>query len=59
VCTSRIKGEVRIWDFVNPEAPKLLREYKLSGRPDLAAIYNGRALIPAGHQGLLMEREGR
>jgi hypothetical protein len=59
VCTSRSKGEVRIWDFVNPEAPKLLREYKLSGRPDLAAIYNGRALIPAGHQGLLMEREGR
>ncbi|MBE6395751.1 MAG: hypothetical protein E7046_01950 [Lentisphaerae bacterium] len=56
VCTSRSRGEVRIWDFVNPEAPKLLREYKLSGRPDLAAIYNGKALIPAGHQGLLMER---
>lgn len=59
VCTSRSKGEVRIWDFVNPEKPKLLREYKLSGRPDLAALYQGRALIPAGHQGLLMEREGR
>jgi hypothetical protein len=56
VCTSRSSGKVRIWDFVDPERPKLLREYMLSGRPDLAAIYKGLALIPAGHQGLLMER---
>ena len=56
VCTSRSKGEVHIWDFANPRKPKLLREYKLSGRPDLAAIHNGLAIIPAGHQGLLMER---
>ena len=56
VCTSRSARKVRIWDFVDPERPKLLREYMLSGRPDLAAIYKGLALIPAGHQGLLMER---
>jgi hypothetical protein len=58
VCTSRSRGGVRIWDFANPEKPKLLREYKLSGRPDLAALHQGKALIPAGHQGLLMERDG-
>jgi hypothetical protein len=56
VCTSRSTGKVRIWDFVDPLKPKLLRQYELSGRPDLAAIHKGVAIIPAGHQGLLMER---
>ena len=56
VCTSRSSGDVRIWDFVDPLNPKLLRKYRLLGRPDLAAIHNGSAIIPAGHQGLLMER---
>jgi hypothetical protein len=34
----------------------LLRSYTLPGNPDLAALHKGRAIIPAGHQGLLMER---
>jgi hypothetical protein len=56
VCTSRSGRKVAVWDFGDPENPVLLRKYSISGRPDLAAIWNGLAIVPAGHQGLIMER---
>ena len=56
VCTQRSSRRCAVWDFSVPEKPILLRTYTLSGNPDLAALHKGRAIIPAGHQGLLMER---
>ena len=56
VCTRRSYRRCAVWDFSVPEKPMLLRSYTLPGNPDLAALHKGRAIIPAGHQGLLMER---
>ena len=56
VCTGRSGRRCAVWDFSDPDSPKLMRAYKLSGSPDVAALYRGRAIIPAGHQGLLMEK---
>lgn len=56
VLTCRSMRRLAVFDFVNPEQPRLLRAYNISGNPDLAAIWRGRAVIPAGHQGLLLER---
>ena len=36
----------------------LLDAGELSGRPDLAAFWNGHVIIPAGHQGLLLTAYG-
>ena len=56
VCTGRSTRQCAVWDFSDRNAPKLLRAYRLSGNPDLAVLHRGRAIIPAGHQGLVMER---
>ena len=52
----RAARKVSVWDFSDAGKPVLQRGYRLSGNPDAAALYHGRALIPAGYQGLLMER---
>ena len=54
--TERSGRRATVWDFADPDSPRLLHDYTLSGNPDLGAFWHGRALIPAGHQGLLMER---
>ena len=36
--------------------PKLLRKYSLAGNPDIGVFFRGKAVIPAGHQGLIMEK---
>ncbi|MBE6383732.1 MAG: hypothetical protein E7049_12070 [Lentisphaerae bacterium] len=56
VVTSRHRRTVAVYDFAEPDKPILLRAYTLSGNPDLAAFWHGRAVVPAGHQGLLLER---
>ena len=56
--TERSGRRATVWDFADPTAPRLLRDYHLAGNPDLGAFWRGRALIPAGHQGLLMETAG-
>ena len=43
-----------VYDFADPQNPKLLDAGEISGRPDLAAFWNGHVIIPAGHQGLLL-----
>lgn len=55
--TERSAKKASVWDFADAENPKLLRAYRLSGNPDAGAFFEGRALIPAGHQGLLIERK--
>ena len=54
--TERSGRRATVWDFADPDSPRLLHDYSLSGNPDLGAFWRGRALFPAGHQGLLMER---
>ena len=54
--TNRSGRKAVVWDFAEPERPKVLRAYTLSGNPDLGAFFRGKAVIPAGHQGLVMER---
>ncbi len=54
--TNRSGRKAVAWDFADPERPKALRAYTLSGNPDLGAFFWGKAVIPAGHQGLVMER---
>ncbi len=54
--TNRSGRKAVVWDFADPERPKVLRAYTLSGNPDLGAFFRGKAVIPAGHQGLVMER---
>ncbi len=53
--TSRNTRKVAVYDFSDPDNPKFLRAYELSGNPDLAAFWRGRVIVPAGHQGLIME----
>ena len=52
----RAKKLVSVWNFSDIGNPVLLRRHELEGNPDAAALYHGKALIPAGHQGLLMEK---
>lgn len=54
--TSRHERTVAVYDFSDPDNPKLLRAYELSGNPDLAAFWRGCVIVPAGHQGLIMEK---
>ena len=56
VKTSRIRREVGLYDFTNPEKPIFLKHWKVSGNPDLAAFHNGKVIIPCGHQGVLMQK---
>ncbi len=56
VITSRILRKAAVYDFSNRENPKLEKAWKLSGNPDLAVFYKGRVIIPAGHQGVIMEK---
>ena len=56
VLTERSGRRTTVWDFADPSSPRLLRDYLLSGNPDLGAFWRGRAVIPAGHQGLVMEK---
>jgi len=52
----KIRARGPIYDFSDSDNPKFLRAYELSGNSDLAAFWRGRVIVPAGHQGLIMER---
>ena len=54
--TERSACRVSVWDFKDENSPKLLSEYRLSGNPDAGTFFEERAVIPAGHQGLLVEK---
>ena len=54
--TNRSGRKAYVWDFAQPQHPRLLREYQLSGNPDIGTFFRGKAVIPAGHQGLIMEK---
>ena len=56
--TNRSCARYAVYDFADPQNPKLLDAGELSGRPDLAAFWKGHVVIPAGHQGLLLSVHG-
>lgn len=49
----RIEGDVTLVDISNLEAPKLIRQFRVSGNPDVPFVGDGLVLIPAGYQGLI------
>ena len=55
--TARSAKCAALYDFGDRRQPKKVRFWNLSGNPDAAAFCNGRVVIPAGHQGLLVSRE--
>lgn len=50
---------VCVVDIGDPARPKLKREYSLTGHPGACAFWHGKVVIPAGYQGLLVERSAR
>ncbi|MDO4574992.1 MAG: hypothetical protein Q4D98_07235 [Planctomycetia bacterium] len=55
--TDRRNGNIHFLDVTDPEKPQTLRKYSLQGHPELAIFVNGRAVIPCGHAGLLVEKK--
>jgi hypothetical protein len=54
---SRHQRQVWILDIADIKRPRLIRQYSLFGHPGACAFWNGRVVIPAGYQGLLVERQ--
>ena len=54
---SRHERQLVLLDIGDLHHPKLKRQYSLSGHPGACAFWRGRVVIPAGYQGLLVERE--
>lgn len=55
--TDRREGFIVFLDVQDPENPKILRRYSLHGHPEIAVFAGNRAIIPAGHFGLLIEKK--
>ncbi|MDF1754474.1 MAG: hypothetical protein P1U89_16945 [Verrucomicrobiales bacterium] len=53
VTCDRIDGEITILDVTELKKPKLIRQFSITGNPDLAYIGKDFVLIPAGRQGLI------
>ena len=54
--SSRHQREVWVLDISDIARPRLKRHYSLFGHPGACAFWNNRVVIPAGYQGLLVER---
>ncbi len=54
----RHESAVDFLDIRDVGHPKLERRYALTGHPGACAFWNGRLVIPAGYQGLLVESAG-
>ncbi len=55
--SSRHNRTVKVLDIADSAHPVLKRKYNLSGHPGACDFWQGRVLIPAGYQGLLLERQ--
>ena len=49
--------QVSLFDITDISHPRLKRQYSLEGHPGACAFWKGRLVIPAGYQGLLVERQ--
>lgn len=54
--SQRPMRRVFVFDITDITQPRWLREYALFGHQGACAFWNGRLVIPAGNQGLLLER---
>lgn len=54
--SSRHQRQVWVLDVTDIRRPSLKRQYSLIGHPGACGFWNGRVVIPAGYQGLLVER---
>ena len=54
--SQRHMRRVLVFDIGDIAQPRCQREYSLFGHPGACAFWNGRLVIPAGYQGLLLER---
>lgn len=54
--SSRHQREVWVLDITDIARPRLKRHHSLFGHPGACAFWNNRLVIPAGYQGLLVER---
>lgn len=57
--SSRHQQQVWVLDIADLRRPRLKRQYTLTGHPGACAFWNGQAVIPAGYQGLLVERQSQ
>ncbi|MCX6898373.1 MAG: hypothetical protein NT105_06695 [Verrucomicrobia bacterium] len=53
---SRHQRQVWVLDIADIKHPRLKRHYSLFGHPGACGFWNNRVVIPAGYQGLLLER---
>ncbi len=49
--------QVSLFDISNLEKPRPLRDFQLRGHPGACRFWNGRLVIPAGYEGLLVEEK--
>ena len=54
---SRHFRKVVVLDIADVTQPRFKRQYDFTGHPGACAFWNGRLLVPAGYQGLLLERD--
>lgn len=52
VVNDRLSGCVTFLDISNKERPKLIRQIKFSGHPDMVCVNGENVYIPLGHQGI-------
>lgn len=57
IVTSRHHRTVKVVDITDVEQPRLKASFSLTGHPGACAFWRGRMVIPASHQGLLLERK--
>jgi len=53
---NRIFKNIRVYDFSDPETPKLLKSAALNANPNVPAFWKGFVVLPGGYSGLLLER---
>ena len=52
-------GLISTFDLTNPDKPKLLEKYKITGHPDPGVFLDGRLIVPCGYAGLMIEKVKR
>jgi hypothetical protein len=53
---NRFTGTVRVVDLETLDEPRLRRSFEISGNPGIVREFRGKLVIPAGYQGLLLEK---
>jgi len=56
VFTNRREGEIAFIDVKDPENPKITRRWPVHAHPEIPVFVNGKAVIPCGHAGLIVEK---